>query len=772
MGRPLAHVPDQAGTATPSTPATSARCSSTRSPGLGIVPDRYYWMSDIYPTGQMDPYIRTALDRAETVREVYRRVANVQHPDHWLPVGVICPNCGKVGTTIASDWDGETVSVACKPDLVDVGDRLRLDRAGRPFGGNAKLPWNLEWAAQWSLFGVTIEPNGKDLATAGGSRDRSNAIAREVFEREPPRNFPYEFLNIGGRKMSTSKGRGAAAHTIASVIPPEQLRFLFVRPAPGERARLRPRGHRRDPAPVRRVRPARAPPRPGARSRASCRRATSRSSATRCSIPTRTSRPRPPLPARVRPPRAARPDPGHRRPGAGRGGEGERPDRGRVGASSRCASPRSAAGWRRTRRSGHHRDQARCAAGRGGAAPPRAARLPALAHRGRPRRGAVDRRAVAGRDLRGRRGARRRREGRVQRPVSHVPRPAQRPARRLAAGQPRARLRDPPPDRGRQRPGRVPHERRRPAPPRRARAHPPGRHRQARGSVARRPGDRGRCRAAPAPVRVGLAQGRAQHGQQADRRGDPWRRHARRPRGRRAARAGARAAGLRIDAIDAELAATEQQLEDLLLRIPNPADPEVPVGGEEANVTVRTWGEPGVARGDRRGRHRLDAPPALGAGRGAGDDRQRARREGRGLRVPGLHRRRQPAPAQPHQLVPRRPHHRARLHRGLAAGRRQHGARARDRPDPGQGRPDVRRHPRRAVPGPHGRGAGHQPAPRRDPRGGPAARPVRGLHARAGGARRGPPARTPGASSGSTSSTRSRWCCSRSRRTAPRRSSG
>ncbi|HEX5827273.1 MAG TPA: serine--tRNA ligase [Candidatus Limnocylindrales bacterium] len=56
-------------------------------------------------------------------------------------------------------------------------------------------------------------------------------------------------------------------------------------------------------------------------------------------------------------------------------------------------------------------------------------------------------------------------------------------------------------------------------------------------------------------------------------------------------RARSTAAGERINAIDAELAASEQELEDLLLRIPNPADPEVPVGGEEANVTVRTWGE-------------------------------------------------------------------------------------------------------------------------------------------------------------------------------------
>jgi seryl-tRNA synthetase len=55
-------------------------------------------------------------------------------------------------------------------------------------------------------------------------------------------------------------------------------------------------------------------------------------------------------------------------------------------------------------------------------------------------------------------------------------------------------------------------------------------------------------------------------------------------------RARSTAAGRRIDAIDADLSATEQELEDLLLRIPNPADPEVPVGGEEANVTVRTWG--------------------------------------------------------------------------------------------------------------------------------------------------------------------------------------
>ena len=53
-------------------------------------------------------------------------------------------------------------------------------------------------------------------------------------------------------------------------------------------------------------------------------------------------------------------------------------------------------------------------------------------------------------------------------------------------------------------------------------------------------------------------------------------------------KAGSVSAGRRIEAIDAELATVETEIEDLLLRIPNPADPDVPVGGEEAIVTVRT----------------------------------------------------------------------------------------------------------------------------------------------------------------------------------------
>ena len=240
MGRPLAAIPDQVSDGHASYARHHAQTFVDTFARLGIHPDRYYWMSEHYAAGDLDPYIRIALDRAALVREIYRRVANVQHPDVWHPLSVICETCGKIGTTIVTEWDGERVHYECRPDLVTWARGCGRSGWVSPFGGRAKLPWNLEWAAQWSLFGVTIEPCGKDLATAGGSRDRADAIAREVFEREPPLRVDYEFLLIGGKKMSTSKGHGTPAQKIVDVVPAEQLRLLFLRPRPNQAIEFEP----------------------------------------------------------------------------------------------------------------------------------------------------------------------------------------------------------------------------------------------------------------------------------------------------------------------------------------------------------------------------------------------------------------------------------------------------------------------------------------------------------------------------------------------------
>ena len=258
------------------------------------------------------------------VREIYRRVANVQHPDDWHPVGVICPNCGKVGTTIVTDWDGERGLLR-----VPAGPRRRGRRGCgssgwvSPFGGAAKLPWNLEWAAQWSLFGVTIEPCGKDLSTAGGSRDRSRRDrprglrARAAAQRavRVPQHRRQEDVDVqGSRRGGPPDRRGHPARAAAVPVPP-------ATPEPGDR--VRPGRHRRDPAPVRRVRPVRRRDgRPRGQGRAAAR--------PRGDVPLLAARPGRRrrgggrgVPAGVLAPRAARPDPGRRRRRARRGGEGE-----------------------------------------------------------------------------------------------------------------------------------------------------------------------------------------------------------------------------------------------------------------------------------------------------------------------------------------------------------------------------------------------------------------------------------------------------------------
>ncbi|MEK7861578.1 MAG: hypothetical protein AAB284_09515, partial [Chloroflexota bacterium] len=142
---------------------------------------------------------------------------------------------------------GTTVAYDCMKDYVTWAEGC--GRSGRisPFKGNAKLYWNLQWCAMWDHFAVTYEEGGKDLLTAGGSRDRANEIYREVWKTDPPLGLMHEFLNVGGRKMSTSRPEewaklGASAHELVGTYPPEMVRFLMLRTDPKRHIDFDPTG--------------------------------------------------------------------------------------------------------------------------------------------------------------------------------------------------------------------------------------------------------------------------------------------------------------------------------------------------------------------------------------------------------------------------------------------------------------------------------------------------------------------------------------------------
>jgi len=196
---------------------------------LGFEPE-FYRSSDLYKSGKYNDLIRTALEKAESIREIYKRISGSVRGTDWNPVQVICEKCGKVSTTKISGFDGSLVTYKCS-DLewtTGCGNEGKVS----PFDGRAKLPWKLEWAAKFKIIGVDVEGGGKDHSTRGGSRDVAETIAREVFEAVPPMNVPYEFFNIDGKKMSSSKGKGSSSREIADLLPPHILRLLLLQKLP------------------------------------------------------------------------------------------------------------------------------------------------------------------------------------------------------------------------------------------------------------------------------------------------------------------------------------------------------------------------------------------------------------------------------------------------------------------------------------------------------------------------------------------------------------
>jgi lysyl-tRNA synthetase class 1 len=198
---------------------------------LGVRPEVYY-LRDLYRSGKLNQYIDIFLKNARLVREAYKEASKADRSANWYPFQVICENCGKIATTVVTDYNGSEVFYTCQPDATNWVQGCGYSGWVSPFDGRGKLPWKVEWVAKWALLSVTVEMAGKDHSQKGGSRDVANAVCRKVLHKQPPFHSPYEFILVNGTKMSSSKGVGSSAKEIAELLPPELLRFLMLRTQP------------------------------------------------------------------------------------------------------------------------------------------------------------------------------------------------------------------------------------------------------------------------------------------------------------------------------------------------------------------------------------------------------------------------------------------------------------------------------------------------------------------------------------------------------------
>jgi len=187
------------------------------------------WASRLYSSGKMNAVIEKILNNSKKIRLIYRKFTKKSLPADWHPFNAVCEKCKKLGTTYVYKWDKKFVYYRCTPGLVKWAKGCGYEGKVSPFNGNGKLLWKVEWAAKWMVLGVTVEGAGKDHMSKGGSHDIASAVCKEVLNYPVPYPLTYEHYQIGGKKMSSSKGFGTSAKEVSEILPPDLLRFLIAR---------------------------------------------------------------------------------------------------------------------------------------------------------------------------------------------------------------------------------------------------------------------------------------------------------------------------------------------------------------------------------------------------------------------------------------------------------------------------------------------------------------------------------------------------------------
>jgi lysyl-tRNA synthetase class 1 len=224
LGKPYTAIPDPFGEAE-SYAAHFAGLLRADAERLGV-PVEMVSNTALYADGTFDDAVRTALSDVDRVREVLSAYQD-KVDGEYVPFNPVCAECGKVTETVTGiDLDSETVEYVCT-DMEAGGNTIEgCGHEGTATFREGKLPWRLEWPAQWDALGVDFEPFGKDHAE--GSWPSGVDLARNVFGEEPPVPMVYEWFTLNGEAFSSSAGNVVTVQELLGLLEPEVLRFFFA----------------------------------------------------------------------------------------------------------------------------------------------------------------------------------------------------------------------------------------------------------------------------------------------------------------------------------------------------------------------------------------------------------------------------------------------------------------------------------------------------------------------------------------------------------------
>jgi lysyl-tRNA synthetase class 1 len=193
-------------------------------PQVGIFPE-YLYQAERYRASRYAEGIRKALEHRGALKNILDKARDEDHKiqGEWWPVSVFCDGCNRDDTDI-ENWDGEwEIAYHCN----SCGHKEAVDiRSAR----GVKLGWRVDWPMRWDYEQVDFEPAGKDHHSQGGSFETGREVCREVYGRDAPVSFRYDFIGIKGSpgKMSSSSGKVITLEDLLRVYTPELARYLFA----------------------------------------------------------------------------------------------------------------------------------------------------------------------------------------------------------------------------------------------------------------------------------------------------------------------------------------------------------------------------------------------------------------------------------------------------------------------------------------------------------------------------------------------------------------
>ncbi|RKX82411.1 MAG: lysine--tRNA ligase [Spirochaetes bacterium] len=198
--------------------------------------------SQSYRSGEFTPYIKKAMDNLNLIKEIWNKSRENPLPENWTPWKPVCANCGKIMTTVVTDYDEKGVKYVCKDyEFKEYGKNAYTKVPGCGYegeskfkDGNGKLLWRVEWAMEWAAWKISFEGAGKEHFMPSGSFWTAGEISERVFdwpEPHPSENplQPYEYLTVDNNKMSASVGNVVSTWDWPDFAPPQVLRLIFLK---------------------------------------------------------------------------------------------------------------------------------------------------------------------------------------------------------------------------------------------------------------------------------------------------------------------------------------------------------------------------------------------------------------------------------------------------------------------------------------------------------------------------------------------------------------